>query len=310
MTANSLSTILVTGGCGFIGTNLVRHLSRKGYKIKVLDNLSTGKKGNVSSVDLLVGDVRNRDVVEKAIDGTDAVVHLAAHTDVVESLDNPKEDWDINVNGTLNLLEGCRIKGIKSFIFASSNAVLGDQPPPVDEMKIPRPLSPYGASKLAGEGLCSAYCHSFGLNIISLRFANCYGPYSEHKTSVITRFIELARQGKPLMIYGDGNQTRDFIHVDDICQAIDLCLTTTNLIPGEVFQIASGIETTIKSLANMTTEITGANIDIIHKPSRKGEIERNYSNISKAKRILNFDPKIGLEEGFRKLWNSTAETVK
>lgn len=286
----------------------MRHLCSKGYKIKVFDNLSTGKKENLlaadyrlSTADLLVGDIRDRDAVEKAVEDIDAVVHLAAHTSVVESLDNPEEDWDINGTGTLNLLEACRLKGVRKFIFVSSNAVLGEHPPPVDEAKIPKPLSPYGASKLAGEALCSAYYHSFGLDAVSLRFANCYGPYSEHKTSVISKFINWARQGKPPIIYGDGNQTRDFIHVDDICQAIDLSLAASDAIGGEVFQIATGVGTSINDLANMIKEMAGGDIQILHQPKRKGEIERNYSDITKAKRVLGFEPKVRLREGLKEL---------
>jgi len=312
-----LPAILVTGGCGFIGANLVRHLSGKGYKIKVLDNLSTGKKDNLltascrlSIANLIVGDIRDRDAVEKAVKGIGTVVHLAAHTSVTESLDNPKEDWDINVTGTLNLLETCRLKGIKTFIFASSNAVLGEQPPPVNETKIPKPLSPYGAAKLAGEALCSAYHHSFGLNTICLRFANCYGPYSDHKTSVISRFMKWVKEGKPLIIYGDGEQTRDFIHVDDVCQAIHLCLVTADQISGEVFQIASGVETSINELADIIKEIVAVSVQILHEPKRGGEIERNYSDITKAKRVLSFEPKVKLSDGLEKLYRSYGTKTK
>ena len=165
---NSLQTILITGGCGFVGANLAKYLSGKNYRIKILDNLSAGTRDNLlatgcklNSADLIIGDIRDKDIVNHATKTIDAVVHLAAHTSVVESLEKPKEDWDINVTGTLNLLESCRLNAIRTFIFASSNAALGEQDPPVDETKVPRPLSPYGASKLAGEALCSAYYHSF-----------------------------------------------------------------------------------------------------------------------------------------------------
>ena len=311
-----LPAVLVTGGCGFIGANLARHLSGKGYRIKVLDNLSAGNKENLlaagcrlPTADLVVGDIRDRAVVEKAMNGIDAVVHLAAHTSVVESLDNPEENWDINVNGTITLLEACRLKGAQAFIFASSNAVLGEQPPPVDETKVPNPLSPYGASKLAGEALCSAYYHSFGLKTVCLRFANCYGPYSQHTTGVITKFIDWAKQGNPLVIYGDGHQTRDFIHADDICQAVHLCLTaadrrppTAESIAGEVFQIASGVETSINELAYTVKEIARSDSRILYEPERKGEIRNNCCDIGKAKAKLGFEPKIRLEDGLRALW--------
>jgi UDP-glucose 4-epimerase len=333
------STVLVTGGCGFIGTNLVKYLSNKGYRVRILDNLSTPSsiwtpdlRSNpytlrTQSTELVVGDIKDCQTVKRAIEGVDAVVHLAAHTSVVESLENPEEAWDINVNGTLNLLEACRCNGVDSFIFASSNAVVGEQDPPIDETKIPRPLSPYGASKLAGEALCSTYYHSFGLKTVSLRFSNCYGPYSEHKTSVIAKFIDWARKGEPLVIYGDGNQTRDFVHVDDICQAIHLSLiigqppklsqptqqtqqtlstqrTQKTPLWGEVFQIASGVETSINQLAELIKAMTDFQLSIIYKPKRKGEIERNYSDITKAKRLLGFEPRVKLREGLRKLWQA------
>ena len=274
-------TVLITGGCGFIGINLIKYLADKACQLRILDNLSTGKEENLKklqsqyyrlpNVDSIVGDIRNRKMVNQAVKGVDAVVHLAAHTNVVESIENPKEDWDINVNGTLNLLETCRKNGVGRFIFASSNAVLGEQSPPIDESKTPKPLSPYGAAKLTGEALCSSYCHSFGLNVISLRFANCYGPYSEHKTNVVSRFMGCALDGTSLIIYGDGNQTRDFVHVDDVCQAIYLALTTQqaqgtqqNFPCGEVFQIATGVETSIRNLSKLIGEMTGIELRIIH----------------------------------------------
>lgn len=331
-------TVLVTGGCGFIGTNLVKYLSERRYKVRILDNLSTSSRiwnaGSkppsassqpipqstlsyeplLSTVDLVPGDIRYPEVVKKAVDRIDAVVHLAAHISVMESVENPKESWDINVNGTLNLLEACRHHGIDKFIFASSNAVLGEQAPPADESKICHPLSPYGASKLAGEALCSAYYHSFGLNTISLRFANCYGRYSEHKTDVITNFINWARQGKPLIIYGDGNQTRDFVHADDICYAIHLSLMALDsrfqTQDSRIFQIASGVETSINELIEMIKETTNFKLSIVREPKRRGEIERDYSDITKARRMLGFEPGVKLSEGLRDLWQWYAKTIK
>ena len=351
-----LPTILITGGCGFLGTNLVNYLSGKGYKVRILDNLSAPSRksfcqesavnsllspqtvdSGLSTIDLVVGDIRDYEAVKKAAEGVGAVVHLAAHTSVVESLEKPREAWDINVNGTLNLLEACRLNKVDRFIFASSNAVVGEQEPPIDETKIPRPLSPYGASKLAGEALCSTYYHSFGLKTISLRFSNLYGPHSEHKPSVIARYIDCARKGEPLVIYGDGNQTRDFVHVDDVCQAIHLSLTAnsrpatadpqpTQQTPtslhqspsistslplsqptppwGEVFQIASGVETSINQLVELIQSMVDGQLSVVRKPRRKGEIERNYSNIAKARRLLGFQPGIEFREGLRQLWQA------
>ncbi len=306
---SNVNTVLITGGCGFIGVNLIKYLSSHDYEIKVLDNLSTGRKENLldagcplASNNLIIGDIRDQEVVNQAIKGVDAVVHLAAHTRVVESLSKPQETWDINTRGTSNLLEACRLVGVKRFILASTNAALGEQIPPFDETKIPKPISPYGASKLAGEALCTSYWHSFGINAVILRIGNSYGPYSRHKASVIAKFIKRAMQNESLVIYGDGKQTRDFVHVYDVCQAIHLCLTTAKPISGEVFHVASGKETTINELANQILGIAGGKIQIVYEPKQKGEVERNYSNIAKASKVLGFKPKIGLRNGLLDLW--------
>ena len=281
--------------------------------LRIIDNLSTGDKLYLKTLSLTAppefidGDIRDQAAVDGALPGIDAIVHLAALSDVVESTVNPEATWDVNVTGTLNVLEACRKYGAKRFILASSSAVVGEQNQPIDEMKIPQPLSPYGASKLAGEALCSAYHHSFGLETICLRFANCYGAYSSHKSSVIPLFLKLARERRPLVIYGDGNQTRDFVHVDDVCQAIFLSLTASGKnnrnspVFGEIFQIGSGVEITINGLVEELKKTGRNDIQVIYKAERKGEIRRSYSSIDKARTMLRFDPKITLAEGLQHL---------
>lgn len=298
--------VLITGGCGFVGVNLARYLYGKGHRVRILDDFSAanpdcrGILAAAGSPEIIAGDIRDPAMVKRAVEGVEAVVHLAASTSVTESLENPEGFWDINVTGTLTLLEACRKAGIGRFVFASSNAAVGEQTPPINENMIPRPLSPYGASKLAGEALCSAYFHSFGMETVALRFANVYGPHSDHKTSVIALFLKWAAEGRPFTIYGDGEQTRDFVHVEDISQAIHLSLQTPG-IGGEVFQIASGIETSINELVRLMGRVTGREIRTIHKPERKGEIRSNYSDIRKARSILGFEPVIQLEQGLRAL---------
>jgi len=304
--------VLITGGCGFVGTNLAWYLANRGYTIRVLDDLSTAFPSWISNeahhdsklptVDLIKGDVRDREAVDKAVAGMDAIIHLAASTSVIESLNNPEAMWEINVGGTFNLLESCRNQGVEKFIFASSNAVAGEQIPPINEKKIPQPLSPYGASKLTGEALCSAYWHSFGIKTFPLRFSNLYGPFSDHKTSVIALFLQRIRERKPLTIYGDGDQTRDFVHVDDVCQAIHLSLKSGGPF-GEVFQIASGKETSVNDLISQLKKVTGSDFDTVYKPKRIGEIRRNYSDISKAKKMMGFEPEIEFGEGLKGLWD-------
>lgn len=315
------SRVFITGGCGFIGANLVKYFLDKGNcGITVYDNLSTGSKENLDraisdskqkfSVRFIEGDILDKERIEKETKGYTAIIHLAAHTNVVDSLKNPADDFNINSVGTFNVLEAARKNNIKNFIYASSNAVVGDQEPPINEEKIPGPISPYGASKLAGEALCSAYYHSYDIKAISLRLSNCYGPYSDHKTSVVAKFIRRARQGKPLIIYGDGNQTRDFIHVQDTCRAIYLALDYEPMIEnrgqriqdhGLVFQIATAVETKILDLANMIRELpqnSDFNIpDLIFESAKRGEIKRNYSDGNKAKRALEFRAQIELKQG-------------
>lgn len=304
---------LITGGCGFIGTNLVDFLLKEGAEsIKVIDNLSVGKKEHLDSVVekrggnvvLVEGDIRDRDTAIEVTKNIDVIIHLAAQTGVIPSIENPRLDMELNVMGTLNYLEAARMNGAKKFIFASSSAPLGEQEPPVDEKKVPRPASPYGAAKLAGEGYCSAYYHSHGLETISLRFSNVYGPGSYHKGSVVAAFFKMILKGEPLIIYGDGNQTRDFLYIDDLCQAI--MKASKSNVGGEVFQIASGAETTINDLVGMIKEIVKKDvpvpIEIIRKEKRKGEIIRNYSDIEKAKKILGYLPERPLEEGLERTW--------
>ena len=337
---------LITGGCGFIGINLIAHLLKKNSDItvRVLDNLSVGTKENLaqvcsfseinifdltsnnfspsSQVELVVGDIRDRETCVKVCKGINVVIHLAAHAGVIPSVENPYYDFEVNVLGTLNLLYASVENKVDTFIFASSNAPLGNQKPPMIEQKPAKPMSPYGASKLACEAYCSAFYHSYGLKTISLRFSNAYGPYSLHKNSVIAKFIKDGILKRELTIYGDGTQTRDFIHVEDLCHAIHLLLTPNALPPtshipriwGEVFQLATGRETRIIDLAEMVRELFREEIQIEFKPERKGEIKRSYSDINKAKALLGFEPKISLKDGIKRVYewfmSQDIETIK
>ncbi|MEE9613239.1 MAG: SDR family NAD(P)-dependent oxidoreductase [Desulfatiglandales bacterium] len=304
--------VLITGGCGFIGANLSRYLLEKGHVVKVFDNLSTGSEENLRKAtagfevhEVIKGDIRDKGEVEKAARNVGAVVHLAGHTNVVDSLESPEEDFQINAMGTLNVLEACRKNGVKNFVYASSNAVVGEQSPPINEEKIPAPISPYGASKLTGESLCSAYHHSFGVSTVSLRFSNAYGQYSSHKTSVVAKFIRRVKDGKSLIIYGDGNQTRDFIYAEDICEAIYLSMNGD--CGGEVFQVATGVETRVNDLARMVSDLAVSSglerPEIHHENPREGEIVKNFSDIGKIRRLLGFEPQITLREGLKKTWS-------
>jgi UDP-glucose 4-epimerase len=299
-----MKSYLVTGGCGFIGVNLISRLIARGAHVRVLDNLSLGKREDLASlgVELQVGDIRDRATVVRACQGMDVAVHLAAHTRVVESLSDPELNFEINAIGTMNVLSACRDAAVKKMIFASTGgAILGEQQPPVHEGMVPRPVSPYGASKLAGEAYCSAFFGSYRLNTVALRFSNVYGPFSYRKGSVVAQFFRNLMQKQPIVIYGDGEQTRDFLYVADLVDAI--LLADKNDTPGEVFQIASGRETSLLTLINTMKEVLPElTFDVRHEPRRSGEILRNYANIEKAHRMLGYDPQTRLAEGLRNTW--------
>jgi len=346
---NSMNStnLLITGGCGFIGLNLIKLLIDKGYQnLRILDNLSIGTKESLESLlselgtftktetknqikysvdsslltsnfslNLIIGDIRDRETCIKATEGIDAVIHVAAHAGVIPSIEDPFFDFDTNALGTLNLLHAAVNNKVDRFIFASSNAPLGNQDPPLSEGKIAKPLSPYGASKLSCEGYCSAFYGSYGLKTVILRFSNVYGPFCLHKQSVIAKFIKDGIPKGQLTIYGDGIQTRDFIYVDDLCQAIHLCLytlekeqltnqpiTNNRKISGEIFHLGTGKETSILELAQLIQELFDNRIKISFAAERKGEIKRNYSDIAKAKKILGFSPEISLKDGIESVY--------
>lgn len=320
---------LITGGCGFIGINLVKTLIKDKLirTVRILDNLSIGTKedielvlkefgsfnnvctdnvinynfenNNYPSIELHIGDIRNKEIVAKATKSVGLLIHLAASTGVNPSVENPLLDMESNVIGTFNLLEAARKCNIKRFVFASSGAPIGETEPPIHEEKVPRPVSPYGASKLAGEAYCSAYARTFGIKTVSLRFGNVYGPMSKYKSSVVAKFFRQAIRGETLEIYGDGNQTRDFIYIDDLIQAVILAARVDH--GGEVFQIATYRETTVNEIAEMVKNLvenqTKRRVNVIHGKPRIGDVKRNYSDISKAKRILGYDPIYSLEKG-------------
>jgi UDP-glucose 4-epimerase len=291
--------VLITGGCGFIGANLVRFLKdHTGWRIRVVDDLRTGSVEYVGDelAEVRIGDVRDSTVLEPALEGVDAVVHLASQTGVAPSVEDPVSDFDGNTVGTFRVLDGCRRRGIDRVVFASSGAAVGEVVPPIHEQVVPQPVSPYGAGKLAGEAYARAFAASYGMETVALRFSNVYGPFSPHKKNAVPNFVKQGLLGKPIVIYGDGSQTRDFIFVDDLCDAIHRSVVTGG-IGGELFQVATGVETSILDLAAMAREATGASGGITFEPRRAGEVYKSSVDISKIRRVLGFDPRVSLRDG-------------
>lgn len=316
---------VVTGGCGFIGANLVNRLGEeRGQTVRVVDDLSTGRQDYLEidsgadpdggeeiapvgdlpagSVQLVTADILDRNVARNAVQGADAVVHLAAATGVPQSVEDPFGDCRTNVVGTLTYLDAAADASADRFVFASSGAPLGACDPPVHEEMAPRPAAPYGASKLAGEGYCSAYYHSFDIETAALRFGNVYGPYSAHKESVVARFVRRGLSGRELEIFGDGEQTRDYIYSGDLVEAIVRAARVSD-VGGEIFQVATNVETSVNELAAVVneqlTEIGLKPAEAEHAPPRKGDVRRNYSDISKADEVLDWRPETRLAEGVR-----------
>jgi UDP-glucose 4-epimerase len=292
--------VLVTGGAGFIGSALVRLLAERGDEIRIYDNLSTGSAELVegTGAELVEGDVRDVDALVEAAAGRDVVFHLAAGTGVVPSIEDPFADFDLNARGTLSALWAARRAGAGRLVFSSSNAPLGAGAYPAREDKPAAPLSPYGASKATGEAYCSAFHGAYGLEAVAVRFSNAYGPRSAHKSNVIPLFIRRLLEDQELVVYGDGAQTRDFVFVTDLAQGLVLA-SEADGVGGEVFQLASGVETSVNELVSRLGEVAGREPIVRREPPRAGEILRNYSMIDKARERLGYSPAVPLADGLR-----------
>ncbi len=293
--------MLVTGGAGFIGVNLGRVLRAGGARAACFDSFVTGRVADAEAAgyaEIVEGDVRDADALAAAARGVDAIVHLAARTGVVDSVEDPRGDAEVNVMGTLNALLAARDGGAGAFVFASSGAPLGSVEPPGHEGLAPRPLSPYGASKLAGEGLCSAFQGSYGISATALRFTNVYGPYSYHKGSVVALCMKRIMDGRPLVVYGDGEQTRDFLYVDDLCDAVVAAIVRRPT--GGLYQLGTGTETSINTLMGLLGDVMAdAGVQVVHEPERPGEIRRAFSDITRARADLGYAPDTPLVDGLK-----------
>jgi len=300
--------VLVTGGAGFIGSHVVDRLVDESYQVRVLDNLSTGKLGNIQrhlnsgKVEFVKGDIRDASVVKESLNDVNAVIHLAALVSVPLSIENPNLTFDINLVGTLNLLRSSVEKHVDRFVFISSCAVCGNpESLPVTEQTRTNPISPYAESKLLGERYCLGFSERQLLNAVVLRFFNVYGPRQTMNdySGVITRFLECCNQKLPLTIYGDGSQTRDFVNVHDVASAV--FASVTSKVKSEVFNIGSGKPTTINELAKTIIELAGSESTVSYGKSRAGDIKNSYADITKAKKLLGYTPKVSLKVGLQSL---------
>ena len=314
----SPKTYLITGGAGFIGSNIARTLAEKGENVRILDNFFSGKRENLEhmanhpSFEMVEGDIRNMETCREVVRGVDYVLHHAALASVPLSVQDPALANDNNITGTLNMLIAARDAGIKRFVFASSTAVYGDtrsegliagdreKASPATETMKAAPLSPYAVGKLAGEAYCGIFYKLYGLETIAFRYFNVFGPRQDPASeyaAVIPRFIDaLLSENRPV-IYGDGEQSRDFIYIDDIIQANLLACTASATAAGKTFNIASGNRVTINTLLDELKSILDIHSTPIYKEARPGDIRHSWADTSLARQILGFKPASSFRDG-------------
>lgn len=304
-----MANVLVTGGAGFIGSNLVETLLRKGHKVRVLDNFSTGKRENLifdvayTELEIMDGDICSFDICQKAVRGVDFVFHHAALPSVQRSVEDPLTTNSVNAEGTLNLLIASKESGVKRFIYASSSSIYGDSPTlPKREDMPPNPKSPYALQKYTGEQYCCLFYHLFGLETVSFRYFNIFGQRQDPQSiysAVIPRFINALIEGKPPIIYGDGEQSRDFTYIDNVIQANILAMEKDHL-RGEVFNIGCGERISLNKLLEILYDIFGFRIPPMYMEPRKGDVRHSLADIGMARNILNYKPLVKIEEGLKK----------
>lgn len=294
-----MPTSLVTGGAGFIGSNLARLLLERGDSVTVLDNLSSGHRENLASLDVafVEGDIRDPSAIDRAMAGADVVFHLAASVGNTRSIEHPILDSEINVLGTLQVLEGARRHGVRKVVLSSSAGIFGElKTLPIAEDHPVEPDTPYGASKLAAEKLCLAYAKLHPVECVCLRYFNVYGEHQRYDAygNVIPIFVHRALRGEPVVIYGDGEQTRDFVHVRDVAQANWLAGQSRGV--SGAFNIASGSRITINELAGMVAESVG-NVRVEHAEPRAGDVRHSLADISRAHEAFGYTATVDLTSG-------------
>jgi nucleoside-diphosphate-sugar epimerase len=301
-------TYLVTGGAGFIGSHIAAALAGDGARVRVLDDLSTGHVENIEeiggSVDLIRGSLTEPDALARALEGVEVVFHEAAIPSVPRSVENPEETHRACVEGTFALLVAARRAGVRRLVYAASSSAYGDQPtlPKVEDMR-PEPLSPYAAAKLVGEYYCQVWARVYGFETVSLRYFNVFGPRqdpSSQYSGVISRFIAALASGQRPVIYGDGEQSRDFTYISNVVDANLRAAETTEGV-GHVINVATGLRTTLNELLDALKRITGrTDLEAEHREPRVGDVRHSLADITSAREFLGYEPRVGLEEGLQK----------
>jgi len=299
---------LVTGGAGFIGANIVEALVRNGERVRILDNFSSGERANLAAVqdrvEIVEGDLRDLAAVRRAVDGVSYITHQAALRSVPRSVDDPLSTDEVNTHGTLQLLVAAReAKTVRRVVYASSSSAYGDSPllPKVED-QTPAPISPYAVSKLAAEHYCRTFSHLYGLETVSLRYFNVFGPkQSPHSqyAAVVPLFMRAALHDEPLVVHGDGEQSRDFTYIDNVVQA-NLLACTTPGVGGEVFNIACNSRHSVIEIAHTIEKLLGRKVKIEHTPPRAGDVRHTQASIEKAERLLHYHPTVGFHDGMRR----------
>lgn len=301
-----MALYLVTGGAGFIGSNIVEELLKRRERVRVLDNFSTGRRENITSfldqIELIEGDLSDLNTVKKAVKGVDYILHQAALPSVPRSIENPVASNEANVSGTVNLLTAAKDAGVKRVVYASSSSVYGDTPtlPKLETMKL-NPRSPYAVSKLAGEYYCQAFHSVYGLETVVLRYFNIFGPRQDPTSqyaAVIPLFIQAMLEGESPTIFGDGLQSRDFTFVANAVQA-NLLAATASQAAGSVLNVACGTSFTLLDLVKMLNGIIGTNIKAIHAEPRPGDVKHSLADISLAEKLLGYQPLVEFEAGLK-----------
>ena len=301
-----MALYLVTGGAGFIGSHLIEELLKRGERVRVLDNYSTGRRSNIAEfldrIELLDGDIRSYHVVREVVDGVDYILHEAALPSVPRSIRDPITSNDVNVGGTLNILEAARSAGVKKVVFASSSSIYGNNPElPKHEGMIPDPLSPYAVSKLASEKYCKVFSDIYGLPTIALRYFNVFGPRqdpSSQYSAVIPKFITAMIKDEQPVIFGDGEQSRDFTYVANVVNA-NLLAADAESVSGIAMNSACHQRITLNELVAFINKILGKNISPIYKDERKGDVKHSFADITKIGKALHYIPSITFEEGLK-----------